>query len=427
MLRFQPRCAALLLAAALPLAASAASNNLFLNLPGLKGPSETEGYKDAITPSHFLWGATSEIVVSGEKRSAGTVQIHDLTWDQALDSSLLGLLGYASTEEAKLHALAWPDPTGKLNKPYLTLAMQGPTVTSVRTGLSAGSAQQEVSATLGANRFSLSYDPQGLGQSGKPVTVSLDRLKNTTSGMDTRAAAPLQNPGDVFGSQGDRIFLRLGSDKDGRVIAGDSQVGGWQNWIELDSAQFGMTRPLSLLTGGDKPGPVTLEDLSWSQRLDGSLPAMLANLGKGSGMREAVIEVVHAGDTPRTTLQLTLQDVYFTSVLVAGADDGLPVVEGSMNFSGFTATMFSDDIHRSPMSRTYDARTGKFSDGVRVADPLDNFGKGLQGFYSIGAAGSETSPGLPAPSQPVPEPQTWALWLLGAGLLRGAMRRPIAA
>ncbi len=420
------RCAALLLSAALPLAAQAASTNLLLTLPGVKGSSLIDGYKGALNPTSFQWSATNEVVLSGEKRLGGKPEFSDLVWNQPVDTSMLGLMGYASTGTAKLDAVTWNERTGKLNPPYLTLGFDTPSVTGVHFGLATGGSQPEFEASLGASRYSVTYNPQGLGdgKTGSPVTVTFDRAKNTTLGADTRAAAPLQGRGLAFDSTGDRIFLRLGSDKDKRVIAGDSQVGGWQNWIELDSAQFGMSRPLSLVAGKLQPGALTLDDLSWSQRLDSSLPAILANLGKGSGLSEAVIEYVRGGERPRTLLQLSLKDVVFTSVVMQGDEDGLPSIEGSMNFSGFTSTVFTEN----PMgaleatSRTYDAKTRQFTDGKLFAAGLNNFGAGLQGFSSVESDSAESYLPPPAPANPVPEPQTWALWLLGIGVLVGSLR-----
>lgn len=311
----------------------------------------------------------------------------------------------------------------KSSTPYLSLLTGDGTYVTSFSQSHVDYGGSNVSASLGYDNLRLTYDPAGRGAAGEKITTTLDLTSGSATGQPTRAAV------NVTGgpSAGAGIYLRLGSGSNS--IAGDSQNKGYENWIKIDSAQFGMGlsySPQSGSRGGILSQP-SISELTWTQQFDATLPAILANLARGTGLPNATIEYVKddGKDGMVTVAQLVLEDVLFSGLSLSSSGDR-PLISASINFSAFSQTVYSVDKDGKRNAGTtfgYDIVRGKpVTNSYAAASPGVHFGAGNL-YGSVSQAGSIA---LPSMSQPIPEPQTWLMMLAGVGVLLGATRRRAA-
>jgi type VI protein secretion system component Hcp len=288
--------------------------------------------------------------------------------------------------------------------PFLTLTAEQSTLSSLQF-VGSGGNDQMISASLNPAALTLSYDPAALGGTGQVLSTHYDVATNTFTGPSGRL--PASGHGITPASAG--LYLRLGSGA--TAIAGDSRAIGYENWIAIDS--FSMGTSIEVGPGGQLSGKPSVNELSWSQSLDGSAPAVLFDLLKGQAIGQATIEqvVLDSKGRPVTVMQQALNDVLFSSFNLSIADANSANFAGSMNFTSFTQTLWptlATGSRGEPISYGYDVVNGVTIPGALAAN-VAGFGNG------------NLDPS--APQLPVPEPQTWVLLLAGIGCLLSVARR----
>ena len=428
MSRVPIRPALALVASVLAFTATAqAADRLLGELPPIKGESTLEGYRNWSDLSSLQWSAQGDVRF-GEK--GGTIAIGagtagDIAWSQGLDSTYTPLMGalLGGQSRAAHFGVVRLGGEGKLPAPYFSLDTEASGITSVHLSNSS------VFGTLGAGTIAMTWDPAGLGQKGKKVTTTWNQTtqKVTTTG-NVGATVPLSSTAPAATQGGPtRMYLRLGSGSD--AIAGSSAADGYENWIAIDSVQFGGQRdmnagPKGSTTSFDAP---SFSELTWSQAGDATLPVVLGHLALGRKLSEATLEYVRATERgPETFMQMVMQDVYVTSLSVQAHDGGQGLVAAeSIVFGSFSQTYWAFDDDGKPVGKG----TTMGFDSVRQKSigrilPTDTVGFGTGELVAM-AAGAQVD--APPVATPVPEPGQWALLLAGLGLLVPLLRRRAGA
>ena len=75
---------------------------------------------------------------------------------------------------------------------------------------------------------------------------------------------------------GDPIYMQYGT------IKGDVTASGYEQWVELSSFQFGVERPVTLVSGVKELGAPTLSDLTITKPMDSSSSALLQEAFSGT-------------------------------------------------------------------------------------------------------------------------------------------------
>lgn len=395
--------------ALLPYGAAAATSGLYLEIPSIPGESTDAGHLGQIDVGSLSWGVSVAIArQSGSPPVVGKPSVQDLAWMQGLDQSVPPLFssttGGLQQTSARFEVVK---PGTPKQAPYLTLTAEQASISSMSFGGSSGD-DSYIAASLSPSAVTLRYDPGALGGSGPMQATRYDLLKDTTTGPSARP--PVDGRGTAPARAG--LYLRLGNGAS--AIAGDSRAIGYENWINIGSFSMGTSNAVGL--GGQVISKPSVSELSWSQLLDASAPAVLFNLLKGQAIGQATIEQVALDQNgrPVTVMQQALNDVLFSSFSLSTDDASSVYFAGSMNFTSFTQTLWptlADGSRGEPFSFGFDVVTGKAIPGT-LAGNVDGFGNG----------------NLDGTAAPIPEPQTWALMLAGiAGLMSLARRRRAAA
>lgn len=415
-------CTALVLLGTRP--TLAASTDLYLKLPTVPGLSTNEGRKNWHEIDSVQWGIGVGISAPSltRDREVSEPSVSEVVWTQHLDASYPKLLGasfFNSSAQPGARFEWMSSGNSRISKPYLSLLLGD---NSYVTGVSLSN--DSVSASIGSSRYSWTYDPAGLGRSGQTSSVVIDLAKGTASGNTSRAPTSFVGDEAAATSADTRIYMHVGTGP--AAIAGDSRKQGYENWIELQSAQMGVGRGFSFASGsGSSLSPTSVSELTFSQMLDGSFTPMLAALASGKTLNQVVIEYVRDGAEergPLTYMQIKLEDVLISSMSLSGADD-TPTVTGSLNFLKMTHTVWevANDGYRGSDTRfSYDLAKSASFGGQPDVKKDGAFGAGNLVGETFALAGSVSLPGA---APPIPEPQTWMMMLAGLGLLLGAARR----
>lgn len=393
----------------LPAGASLAASDLYLEIPTIPGGSTDPGHVGQVDVGSLSWGVAVAVTRSaGQPATTGKPFVQDMSWVQALDPSSLPLFGHLSRgsplDSASFQVV---DRRTRDHAPWLRLTTQRPVVSSQQFGASGGGTGLDISASMAGPVVALEYDPRALGGTGSTLTTQYTLPRNAAEGPSTRAPTT----GPSTGPAGPGLYLRLGSGS--TVIAGDSRAAGYENWIPITS--FLMGTSVAVDASGRLAAKPSVSELSWSQRVDATAPAVLFNLLSGAAIGQATIEQVALDrrGQPMTVMQQALNDVLFSSFALSVTDGEEAHAQGSMSFSSFTQTLWptlADGSRGAPLSFGYDAVNAK-AIAAALAGPVDGFGNG----------------NLDPTALPVPEPQTWALMLAGLAGLLGLARRRRAA
>lgn len=418
---------AAIIIATLSVGAAQASDFLLMQLPPVKGESRLKDYKDWSEISSLQWGAGAPSSFDTGRLTTGKAIASGITWSQVMDStypqlmtSLLDTKGVAAE-----FRVVRPGGGPTLPAPYLSLK----TGTTLVDGV--GFSNNEVTASTTFGSITLEWNPVGLGDKAPAVSTTWDIAKGTAElkgslkpTVPLTSSAPAGTPGET------RMYLRLGSGSS--AIAGTSPSDGYENWIEIDSAQFGAGRAVSI-TGGGGPaslGKPSFSELSWTQSADATLPVVLEQMVRGRLLNEATLEyvtVVGSGSKQRamTTMQMVMRDVAFTGLSISASEDGVFASE-SMAFSSFSQKFWSIDemgLRTSPpVEFAYDVLKGTTRPAFGPIATA-NFGAGNLENVDL-AASSQVN--LPPAAAPIPEPEQWALLLAGMGLVASIARRRAA-
>ncbi len=352
------------------------------------------------------------------EREFSAPSLSDIVWSQALDTTYPGLLGRTLTgkitDKAKIDLQS---PSGI--KPYLSL-------TAERAGLTGVSlANTSVSGSMDYEKLTMTYDPDGLGKRGSQVTTSYDLSTGKTNGDSSRSATIFAGTTPAASGGGTEIYLRLGSGA--TAIAGESTAAGYENWIRIDSVQMGVGMVFSAVgSGGTRvAGTPSISELTLTQQFDSTIPVVFSALLRGAAIGDATIEyVTDAGAGPVTFMQLVLDNVMFSGLSLSTGGE-LPSVSESLNFTGFSQTVWEIDEHGERVAFTsagYDITKGKNNPG-RLAANVSGFGTGNLGNLVTSAASGAAGP----VAAPIPEPGSWLMMLGGLGVLAGVARRRASA
>ena len=170
----------------------------------------------------------------------------------------------------------------------------------------------------------------------------------------------------------------------------------------------------------------SFNDFSWTQYLDSATPKYFLGVANGTHFKDVTFNVRKAGSTPLVFLTMTFEDVLLTSLTMAGSggEDRLMTNQSLRPLSKITMTytpQARDGSGGTPVTASWDLTAG-------VVKAFSGDPEALFGLFLAGPQAMDLS-GLPMTvSQPVPEPQTWAMFGLGlAGLAAWRRRQHKAA
>ena len=149
-------------------------------------------------------------------------------------------------------------------------------------------------------------------------------------------------------------------------IPGDSNVVGHENWIELNSMQFGESGPTSAAPAG--AGAPTAKGIMSAVTVTTMFGLASVRLFQAtlSGRRfpTATIQAVRAGESRMTYLELKMQDVTITADSISSGGNNNPTESNSLVPSRVTYTYWpqkADGSPGDPIIATWDAKTGATS------------------------------------------------------------------
>jgi type VI secretion system secreted protein Hcp len=93
-----------------------------------------------------------------------------------------------------------------------------------------------------------------------------------------------------------KLFLELPG------VPGESQVIGFENQIELDSYQWGVSNSIQVGTSGSKAGKPAFSEFVVSKRLDKASPALMLRAANGAAFPSARLRVTKSSAEGETTV-----------------------------------------------------------------------------------------------------------------------------
>lgn len=397
-------CAAALLAHT----AAQATNRIQLKFDTLSGPnivglSTLADHGGSIDTHSFQFGVGVGISAGGvgAPRQVSQPSVSEVITTQTFDSSY-NALNAALVGGGRYNATtSFVGGDARAPGTYLTMA----TGTTAISGLSvsSGGERPSVSVSQAFRSFNLAYDPAVLGAPpGPKLEVGYDSVRGSASGATSRTVGA----GGGGGAPGG-LYLRLGALAN--AIYGDSSDSGYENWIKLGSFQMGIGLGLTPNGADFIASRPSVSELTVTQVFDGAVPAILSNLLRGRSIGQATLELVQGvGARAVTTMQLELDDVLFSGLSLSSGGDR-PQVSESLNFSGYTQTIWdlNDDGSRGEASIfSFDIERNMVRNMAQPASSVPGFGAGML-----------------VPAAPIPEPHTWVLMAGGVAMLAMLRRR----
>jgi type VI secretion system secreted protein Hcp len=189
-------------------------------------------------------------------------------------------------------------------------------------------------------------------------------------------------------------------------VAGGSLDAKHAGAIDINSFSWDISVLLPSGGGAGGTGKPLLGDFRWVQNLDISTPTLFTDAVGGKHIKSAVLDLVKPGEKPFSYFTMTFDDVLLSSLNLSGDSGNVPTVQGSFTYSKLTMTVTPQQPGGkagTPVTGGWDLKAGKaFSGSPLVLAQLAN---------------------LDAPiSAPVPEPGTWAMLLVGIGLVGARLR-----
>lgn len=202
-------------------------------------------------------------------------------------------------------------------------------------------------------------------------------------------------------------FLKIDGVKGGSVDAMH------KDYIDVYSFNWGVSAVSNVGTGG--PGGASrasFSDFSWVQGVDTSVPTLFTDIASGKVLPTAEFDVVKPGARPFTFLSMLFSNVQLTSLDMSGSSGSDPFVSGSFAYSKIEIDVTTQNANGSP-GQTYkgvwdlQANRAAFTGSPVVFLQLANM----------------NTPLLESVINPVPEPETYAMMMVGLGLVGFAARR----
>lgn len=190
-------------------------------------------------------------------------------------------------------------------------------------------------------------------------------------------------------------------------IDGSSVVKGHEKAIEFDSFNWGIsiTRP----QGGSGAGKPVFSDFFWTQDpVDTSVGGLTSALWNGQSIATAIVDFTTqvGGGASQTYFRLSFENVFITSLDYSASNGSFVNLAGNFAYDKVTLDYWSQD------------KTGKFVKTSTASYDLTN------GAGSAPAVAALFAQGLAGPQiAVVPEPESYAMFLAGLGLLGAVARR----
>lgn len=187
-------------------------------------------------------------------------------------------------------------------------------------------------------------------------------------------------------------------------IDGSSVQKGHEKAIEFDSFFWGVSiTPGAPGAGAGKP---SFSDFSWTQNMDVSSTALFGAVG--TTIKKAVVDFTSLiGGQNQTYFRMSFDNVFITSLSYSGSAGSLVGLSGSFAYDKVTLDYWAQD-----------PKTGKMIQSPSAAYDL------LKADGSLPAVSALFAQGLAGPQVAVvPEPETYAMFLAGLGLLGAVARR----
>ncbi len=393
-----------------------AASDVFLQLknPDIKGSSKDELHKDWIEVSapHFAVSAETSYL-KGTGASIGKPIPTALSWTQSMDSSVPALANQMTAGKAlgtaKFEFMRQTSPAGsRIPSPYMTITAKDALLTDLSYAFTPDEVPQ-VDASTVYKSIELAYQPDSAG--GKPGGTITTNWDVVTGKVTTLGTAITTLPGTGSPSHGSGLFLRFASSPTS-AIAGESKILGYENWIQVNDAAWGMSAESSWLKGGGASvGKAMPDTFSWTQAMDQSVPFTLAAIASGKPLPTATLEyVVNGGSGPVTLMQMVMEAPFLTELDLAEGSVSQSMVFRSINQTVWT--LDKDGKAGTPTSFKWNFSNSK-TQGLESPE-VKSFGSG-----GLGGALAAASVEAPLPAAPIPEPGTWAMMLGGLAVLGG--------
>lgn len=382
--------------------ASLHAEDFYLHLKDIPGEVATSPYAGWIALDSVGWSVTADTSwTKGTGVSIGKPVLGDLTWTQAVDTTVPSMLrkitsgtGVAS---AAIHYLK---PTARGPVTFMQLAMTDMYFTSHGFENSAFKAST-VYRTIGIGYKPVTADGKVDTQFNATWNVARSRPE---AGLSPPFTGSLPGPGPspvpVVAPPAERAYLRLDA-----AGSGESTAAGYENWIEVSAAAWNVGADSAWGKGGLGVGKPEPGHLTWTQGMDKSWLSMFVDITAGAGVPRATLEFVKDGPAgPVTFMQLVMESLFFTGIEL---DDA--TVSGAAVFREITQTVWAvlpDGTRGKPVAVRWNITSGASA----FVDPPQ--------LVVAGFGAGSLSPALP-----VPEPQRYALMLVGLGLIGAAVRR----
>ena len=128
-------------------------------------------------------------------------------------------------------------------------------------------------------------------------------------------------------------------------IDGEAVDKGHEDWIELDSMQFGVGRTISQTGGGDREtSNPSFSELTLTKEMDKSSPLLFFEAIAGSSLGKATLELTQTGtEGSQTYLKLELEEAIVSSYSTSSEGER-PAETFALNFTkiAYTYTQYDD-------------------------------------------------------------------------------------
>jgi type VI secretion system secreted protein Hcp len=127
------------------------------------------------------------------------------------------------------------------------------------------------------------------------------------------------------------MFIKIGD------IKGESKDGTHKESIDILAWSWGLSQSGTFAQGaGGGSGKVSVQDISLTKYVDSSTTALMIAACKGTHIKQAVLTVRKAGDTPLEYIKITLDSVLVSSLSTGGSGGEDRLTENvSLNFAKF--------------------------------------------------------------------------------------------
>jgi type VI secretion system secreted protein Hcp len=190
-------------------------------------------------------------------------------------------------------------------------------------------------------------------------------------------------------------------------IDGSSVQRGHEKAIEFDSFIWGISMSAPQIGGGGGGSKPVFSDFSWTQQLDASVGGLMSAMWDGKTIKTAVVDFTSLiGQQQQTYFRMSFENAFLTEIVTSGSNHSLVGLAGSFAYDKVTLDYWSQDktgkLVKLP-SVSYDLRTGEGSVSAVAA------------LFAQGLAGPQVAV--------VPEPESYAMFLAGLGILAAVARR----